>query len=140
VMLASRLATLESNWNPTRRLPTIVRTYWSSTLVAYDEVLRLAPYTCGTVATRALDVLTHPTPKDGGFSGYACGNPLRSRLTDLPGPTAPFLVRRAGTYSSPADLLFLYTGEKTARIDRALPMPQARGLRAEGKRSNRGEH
>jgi hypothetical protein len=34
------------------------------------------------------DDLTLPTPEGGGFSGYACGNPLRWRLTGLPGPTA----------------------------------------------------
>ena len=32
--------------------------------------------------------LTLPVAEAGGFSGYACGNPLRSRLTGLPGPTA----------------------------------------------------
>jgi hypothetical protein len=49
------------------------------------------------------DVFHIDTPrglKSHGFSGHACGNPLRSRLTGLPGPTARFLVRRAGTYSS----------------------------------------
>jgi len=33
-------------------------------------------------------LLTLPTPEVGGFSGYACGNPLRWRLTGPPGPTA----------------------------------------------------
>jgi hypothetical protein len=32
-----------------------------------------------------------PTAIAGGFSGYACGNPLRSRLTALSGPTSLLL-------------------------------------------------
>jgi hypothetical protein len=82
-------------------------------------------------------LLTLPTPQGGGCSGDACGAPLRSRLRGLPSPTARFLVRRAGASSRRTESFFSPTGEQLERRDRALPLPQGRGLRADGKRSDR---
>jgi hypothetical protein len=81
---------------------------------------------------RTLALLTLPKR---GCSGDACGAPLRSRLRGLPGPTARFLVRRAGASSRRTESFFSHTGEQLERRDRALPLPQGRGLRADGKRS-----
>jgi TnpA family transposase len=58
-----------------------------------------------------------------GCSGYACGAPLRWRLRGLPGPTARFLVRRAGASSRRTESFFSHTGEQLERRDRALPLP-----------------
>jgi hypothetical protein len=75
-----------------------------------------------------------------GSSGHAGGAPLRSRLRGLPGPTARFLVQRAGASSRRTESFFSPTGEQLERRDRALPLPHGRGLRADGKRSNVAVH
>jgi hypothetical protein len=70
-----------------------------------------------------------------GCSGDAGGAPRRERLRGRPGPTARFLVRRAGASSRRPAAFVAHTGEKMERRDDALPMPHGSGLRADGKPS-----
>jgi hypothetical protein len=81
---------------------------------------------------RTRKALTLPTR---GCSGYACGHPLRPRLTGLPGPAARFLVRSAGASARRPDARFMRTGANRDSSDRALPLPCGRGLPADGQRS-----
>jgi len=61
--------------------------------------------------------LTLPTAEAWGFSGYACGNPLRSRLKAVSPPTARDAVRlqRGGNYSTLHVRLLPQQGENGRR-------------------------